>query len=149
MKVTIVNINYKGRALAGVEKLNFARWKPRMAVLKGGAGKPTVIVFENGSCRVMGCKEPIRTLDDLPVKIVLHRMQSVTLVIDLGRKVNLYNLAKSANVLFEPELFPSCRLCAFKPLCVNVFSSGKIVLTGLKTLDYTNIVKEIIKEINS
>lgn len=145
MKVKIVNINYKGRVIGGVENLKFYKYKPRMAVLKGN---PTVIVFENGSCRVMGCKEPIQSLDNLPVKIVLQRMQSATLVIDLGKNINLYKLAESSDTVFEPELFPSCRLGKFNPICVNVFCSGKIVVTGLKTLDYTKLVANILLEIN-
>jgi len=58
--------------------------------------------------------------------------------------INLQKLAEKTNCIYEPEIFPGLRLIVFNPLCVNIFHSGKLVITGLKTLDFYDNV-DIIK----
>jgi TATA-box binding protein (TBP) (component of TFIID and TFIIIB) len=50
--------------------------------------------------------------------------------------------------MFEPELFSALRYLKYNPLCVNIFSSGKIVMLGLKTLDYKHLVDDILIDIS-
>ena len=51
--------------------------------------------------------------------------------------------------MFEPELFPALRYIKYNPLCVNIFSSGKVVILGLKTLDFKSITSAIIDDIKT
>ena len=52
-------------------------------------------------------------------------------------------MVQKVSCTYEPELFPALRLTEFNPLCVNVFHMGKIVILGIKTLDYEHVVDTI------
>ena len=86
----------------------------------------------------MGLREPLRGTERFPLEIVNLHLQSATVVHSLTRgTINLLHLAYAlprSERLFEPELFPALRLLAFRPLCVNVFASGKVVILGLREL---------------
>ena len=157
----IRNINYRGfvdpKELIG---LQFSTWKPCQYIDRDGPY--TLIFFRNGKCRIMGCKKPIDT-KLIKYKIKNIQIQSVTVTIDLGTTVNLYQLSGKKllylnfynitleklrmNSLHEPELFPALRYTKYNPLCVNVFSSGKVVILGLKSLNFKCIVNPIINDI--
>ena len=49
---------------------------------------------------------------------------------------------------YEPELFPALRVTKYDPLCVNVFPSGKIVILGIKTMNYSHVVNNVLKYIS-
>ena len=85
-------------------------------------------------------------MDDLPLKIRIERILSRTLVINYGQPINLY---KFKNEWFEPEIFPALTIKKFKPLNVNVFASGKIVVTGVKSVDCDRLVNDIITYIQT
>jgi TATA-box binding protein (TBP) (component of TFIID and TFIIIB) len=36
-------------------------------------------------------------------------------------------------VQYEPELFPAVRLVCFNPVCVNLFSTAKVTMLGLRS----------------
>ena len=78
------------------------------------------------------------------------QIQSVTVSTDLGFNVNLYILSNKLkhDGMFEPELFPALRYNKYNPLCVNIFSSGKIIILGLKSLNFNLIVKTIMEDIH-
>ena len=45
---------------------------------------------------------------------------------------------------YEPELFPAVLIRKYKPLSVNVFSTGKIMICGVRDMDLVhNIMKEL------
>ena len=117
--------------------------------IHGGTAK--FMVFKSGKCRIMGLTNDIIP-DKLPFKIRDCKIQGVTLVFSLGRSLNLiklcHNLAKKSYI-FEPELFPAVRLLNFLPMCVNVFSSGKVMILGAKQLTNHNLISEIVKTINT
>ena len=145
----IRNINYKGFVDPKIIKdAKFSIWKPCQFVDK--SGPYTLIFFKTGKCRIMGCKSPINT-KLLEYPIVDIQVQSVTVSIDLGFIVNLTLLSKKLkqNCLFEPELFPALRYNKYNPLCVNIFNSGKIIILGLKSLNFNPIVNNIIKDIKN
>jgi TATA-box binding protein (TBP) (component of TFIID and TFIIIB) len=52
----------------------------------------------------------------------------------LGFSINLSNVAKSNNtlVIYEPELFPALRIRSFNPISVNVFSTGSVIICGIR-----------------
>jgi len=114
-------------------------------------GLITIIIFKTRQCRIMGCKKPLTSLSNLPYNIQLERIQSVTVTYNYGRNINLRNLSLMvvARTIFEPELFPALRLTQFNPLCVNVFASGKVVITGLKTLHTKKIIAEVYSVLSS
>lgn len=144
----IVNVNYAGRVVNknDLQHLQFRRKPPCMCVLKGKNCK--TIVFRSGKCRVMGNNVNLEK-DELPIPIVIERMQSATATIDLGRAIVLTNLYKAlqnrgVQVQFEPELFPALRVTQYRPLCVNVFGSGKCVITGVKDLSVLENVRSLL-----
>ena len=138
MNYKVVNTNYMGRVIEDINHLKF-RSHPTMAVIK--CTKGTLIVFKNKKFRLMGVKEPLSSLNDLPLKVQIDRIISKTIVADYGSVINLY---KFPNDYFEPEIFPAMTLKEYLPLCTNIFSSGKIVITGVKTSDSTRLIDNII-----
>ena len=146
----IVNINYRGY-VPNVDKVltleHLAKLQPpQMIKLKNEKG--TLVVFKSGKCRLMGCKEPITSTKNLfPFPIVLTKMQSATVSMDVGTSLNLYKIAKSMGsrkCIYEPELFPALRITKeLLPLCVNVFASGKVIILGIKHLNIVNVCKHV------
>ena len=150
----ICNINYVARALEPVNHLPFQQLTPYMYAFKGD--KCTLVVFRSGKCRVMGCKGPITTCDieSFPIKVLIKRIQSVTILFDMHRALQLTKLGNycyknSIAYMFEPELFPALRLYTFNPLCVNVFASGKSVILGVKHRRYRKLVTKVETLINN
>ena len=118
----------------------------------GDAGK--FLVFPSGKCRIMGLRRAITRMDLslLPFQVKNVELQSLTLVHDLKRSINLRNLAENLptqSYIYEPELFCALRLIKFGKLCVNVFSSGKVVILGVKTLNYDALIGQISNLINT
>ena len=138
----LANINYRGRVTECISGLPFNQWKPRQYVHK--CPDFTCILFPSGKCRIMGCRKPITTDSKLPFGIIIDRIQSITVTSQLDHSINLNKLAMATECCtYEPELFPALRLTSYRPLCVNVFSSGKIVILGIRTLDYEATINQI------
>ena len=141
------NINYKGMVSSeDMKKFSFPPFlePPRQKIIK--LSNLTLLIFPSGKCRLMGLCKPLTDISSLPVKVTDLKIQSITVVFDLGYELNLLRLSRQLSprtCMFEPELFPALRLTHFNPLCVNVFASGKIVVLGLKQLSYHNILKDI------
>jgi TATA-box binding protein (TBP) (component of TFIID and TFIIIB) len=98
----------------------------------------------------MGCKKPLEETT-LPMNIDSIRIQSITVTMNLEIPIHLLQLSIKlrGQCIFEPELFSALRLVKFNPLCVNIFSSGKVVILGLKSLDYQCIIKDVYENIIS
>ena len=137
----IVNINYAGHFLGDIEKLSFSRSSPQMHVLK--CKNFTIVLFRSKKCRIMGCRKPLANLNELPYPIKLHRIASATATFSIGRSIILHKLSAKVKCIYEPELFPALRLVDFNPMCVNIFGSGKVVITGLKILHHCDIIADI------
>ena len=132
------NINYKGFSPDPMN-FNFGT-RPCQSVLH--FPEYTIIFFPSGKCRIMGCKKPIDA-SSLPYNITNVTIQSITVTCDYGQPINLKDLAENAPSMYEPELFFAARLTDFNPLCVNVFHTGQIVITGLKDLDFSDFVTHV------
>lgn len=136
----IVNINYKGELAPGeLQKMNFQKKvkPPVQQVLKIPFGG-SMLVFPSGKFRLMGVKKPLTSYENLPLIPAIMTLQSCTITGNYGECIHLSNLANdltSRRCTYEPELFPAARLLEFNPLCVNVFSTGKIVILGVKEID--------------
>ena len=148
--MTTVNINYKGRVVEDISHLSLRTTPPTMCVLKCDDDLCKMIIFKSGKCRLMGCKRPLTSFDNLPLKVVIKSIQSVTVRFDLGLgPLNLNELAKRIKCQYEPELFPAAlRLIEFNPLCVNVFASGKVVILGLRNLKYKKVQEKILQALS-
>jgi TATA-box binding protein (TBP) (component of TFIID and TFIIIB) len=116
--------------------------KPHQLVVKDPKG--TLIFFQSGKFRVMGC------IDELEATFLVYKytkfinedefpsvtLQSYTATSNLGFKVILENMAASSNTFsYEPELFPALRIREFNPASVNVFTTGKVIICGLRDAD--------------
>jgi TATA-box binding protein (TBP) (component of TFIID and TFIIIB) len=140
MITSLVNINYKASVLHDqLKHLQFRRQPPIMAIVKISKFRCTIIVFKTGKCRVMGLKQEL-TQDNIdnefPLKMKLGSIQSCTFSIDFqAGPINLIKLNNSLKreSIYEGELFPALRLVHMSPLCVNIFQSGKCVITGARS----------------
>ena len=147
----IVNINYKGQLASGeLEKIQFQKKikPPVQKVLKTSFGG-CMLVFPSGKFRLMGVKNPLPSYDNLPLLPGTMTLQSATITGHYGERIHLRALANdltSRRCTYEPELFPAARLLDFNPLCVNVFSTGKIVILGVKDIEKRH---ELIAEVSA
>lgn len=126
-----------------IRKIDFAYKSvpPKQKVFKTPLG--TMLVFPSGKFRLMGVKEALTLTsaitNQLPYHVESLQLQSATYVDYFGQEISLQNLAHqltSQRAYYEPEIFPALRLLDYRPICVNVFASGKLVITGFKELDY-------------
>ena len=181
--MTIVNVNYRGRVLEGMEHFHFRAAPPQMATIgveadyNDGSSDPVLVigertklvVFRNGKCRLMGCRISSSSSSrstqiaririkgcSAPVKIQLLNVISATATFTLNggavmlKQLGDYCYAKKIKFVYEPELFPALRLSSYNPLCVNVFSSGRCVILGIRSLDaVTDIISSVSRFINS
>ena len=147
----IRNINYKGHVSHDdLVKFNFIKVKPpkQLIIPIDNVGKR--LLFPSGKCRLMGLKKPFSEDMQLPLKINNMEIQSITVTYNVGHRINLLKLAQLMSCserVYEPELFPALRMTKFNPICVNVFSTGKVVILGLKSLLYHSFLKLVDREL--
>jgi TATA-box binding protein (TBP) (component of TFIID and TFIIIB) len=108
----------------------------------------TMLVFNSGAFRMMGRDDSVKSdlhifdivslfSDDIPD---LH-LQTITVAHDFGRKINLQKLALVEGTILTAENFPAINLIKnFKPVHVNIFSTGKVTIIGIKDEDEIPIV---------
>jgi len=142
-----VNVNYRGKLKNPIDlkKINVPNSKyyliPHQVVIKDEKG--TLILFSSGKFRVMGCIDELdatflaykyieQLTDDYPDIVI----QSYTSVAKLGHSVDLNKLATCNDTLYEPEIFAAVRMSKYKPISVNVFHTGSVVVCGLKRPDH-------------
>jgi TATA-box binding protein (TBP) (component of TFIID and TFIIIB) len=130
--------------------------KPAQLVIKDEKG--TVIFFSNGKLRIMGCIDELEATflaykytmmidDDYNFQPVYS--QSMTVKVVVSNKINLQafvDVCSSSLIPFqyETELFPAVLIRTYKPISVNVFSSGKIIMCGVRDIQQ---VHDIIHEL--
>jgi len=149
----ISNINYRGQLADGeLQKIKFEmKLAPPYQKIYNFNSGGKMLIFPSGKCRLMGLQSPLEDFNVLPFAVKTLEIQSITLVLRLPTQVNLIKLAKGlvrGTFWYEPELFPALRLQNFNPLCVNVFSSGKVILMGVKDFDYGQLVQRVLDTIN-
>ena len=116
--------------------------KPNQLVVKDIKG--TILFFRSGKFRVM------RYIDELEATFLAYSyallisdkelpivtLQPYTSNSHLGFKVNLEKMVAASNiVVYEPELFPALRIRKYNPASVNVFTTGKVIVCGLRDAD--------------
>ena len=156
----VSNANYKGDIdeLIDLEELSrkipnsVLYMKPRQLIVKDPKG--TLVLFGSGKFRTMGCIDYFEA-SSLACKYLEKAvypflsfpfidLQSYTLKCQLGFHVNLEKMASSVPCVYEPELFPALRLKQYKPVCVNVFTTGKVVICGLKDLQQVHDIMKYL-----
>ena len=151
--MSIVNINYHAKLIKQLPPHYFQNKRPPQQVILPCAHNGRLVIFKSGKCRIMGCKSPLTDVTSLPLPLVVTRIQSITVKLELGKTINLRELANtlgSHNCTYEPEIFPALRLTKdFLPLCVNVFASGKIIILGIKTLDIQPYCHKVTTYLNN
>ena len=122
------------------------------AVLRLQNPKITVLVFSSGKVVITGIKSHddfVRGLDNLLQKmkeagVICHDTPEVAVTnmvcsYDIGKYINLNKVVITLNlekIEYEPEQFPGLVYRISDPKVVALlFSSGKIILTGAKTME--------------
>jgi TATA-box binding protein (TBP) (component of TFIID and TFIIIB) len=118
--------------------------QPQMAVIK--SKKLKLLIFKSGKFRVMGPQTTAGAACRLARKFFYRftplEWQTSTVVLDLKRRINLtklyeYERARTNDfIYYEPELFPALTLNRFGSCHVNVFATGKVVITGIKRTNF-------------
>ena len=128
--------------------------KPKQIVIK--LSTFSILIFTTGQCRVMGrvsLTQAQTAISDLHliyhsvVEPVVQVSQTVVFQLDsMHLPINLYKFAheysNDSNIQFEPELFPSLSLHYWKPLHINVFSTGKVTVLGFNASASINTIRE-------
>ena len=73
--------------------------------------------------------------------------QSFTSVAKLGHGVNLNKLAERNDTCYQPEIFAAVCMTNYKPLSVNVFHTGSVVVCGLRDPEYIFVILNELKTI--
>jgi TATA-box binding protein (TBP) (component of TFIID and TFIIIB) len=158
----VSNANYKGDIdeLIDLEELSrkipnsVLHKRPRQLIVKDAKG--TLVLFASGKFRTMGCIDcfeasslACKYLDKAMYPFISFPfidLQSYTLNCQLGFYINLEKMASSGvPCVYEPELFPALRLKQYKPVCVNVFTTGKVVICGLKDLQQVHDIIDYLR----
>lgn len=149
--------------------------RPTQLKVKLPTNKITCLLFGRGGLRIMGkgvadaSQQKIdAVLRDIlsPVASCLSseilasisssslELQTLTVVTKLPSSINLYRFIKvcecqSGNKLkptYDFELFSAVRLENFRPVSVNVFSSGKIIMCGIKNMECADCIYKSIMD---
>jgi TATA-box binding protein (TBP) (component of TFIID and TFIIIB) len=114
----------------------------------------SMLIFKSGKFRIMGDGDPIMALINV-VSITSQfsniipeiELQTRTGVYGYNCQINLYLLAQLTDSLLDLENFPAVQMTKFKPVHVNIFSSGCVVMCGLKDIDNGNFIKSYLDSI--
>jgi TATA-box binding protein (TBP) (component of TFIID and TFIIIB) len=66
---------------------------------------------------------------------------------NFDKSIDLYKLSSLIKSNLELELFPVLTITKYKPVSVNVFATGSIILCGIKHVDFCNNILNEIKEV--
>lgn len=162
--VNVINANFRSShdkpidlknvhlLLPNISKLHI---KPSQLVIKDEKG--TIVFFSNGKMRIMGCIDELDATflaykytmmldDDCNFQPVYSQSMSIRVVYNV--RINLNKFARESTTLplqYEPELFPAVLLKKYKPISVNVFSSGKIIMCGVRDIQQVDDIMQDLK----
>ena len=133
----------------------------RVAYLKTPSMNGKVTIFPSGKLISVGTKSPIHAQQDLEKTVktlvsegsitpskVEGELRNIVAVQTIGTTVDLEEMSLVVDCIYEPEQFPGLILRLNKPkVTYLVFLSGKIVITGSKSLEDLNKAASKVKEI--
>src|SRR5271156_2452806 len=153
--VDIVNVNYRTNTGKMIDLQNAhslltkSKLHTKLTQLVVKSEQGTVLIFRTGRIRIMGCNNELDAiflaytyllaLDetcDLPP--IYTQSMTVKVAFNNVTVINLTKFARECTSLplqYEPELFPTVLLKKYKPISVNVFSTGKIMICGVRDRD--------------
>ena len=163
MNGLITNVNYRGSLEKTVNlyemKLLFHNSKlclhPFQLIIKDEMC--TLLFFTSGKYRVMGCKSDdvweasimvykyTKTIDKDYFPILT--LQSITMKAKFDKNVDLHKMSSLIKSQLELELFPVLTITKYKPVSVNVFATGAIIICGLKNLEFSNFILNELQQL--
>ena len=160
MKYEIINRVFKGRLNRHINLQHLHSMVPNSTLQQTNPmqlicrdGEATILIFSKGGIRVMGKIDQFAAYAKLE-KITQHispsiptlAIQTMSAVGQLDSQVNIKHFHNHIPCTFEFELFSALRVKKYDPMCVNVFSTGKVVIHGF--IDET-IVHTIMTDLNA
>src|SRR6266566_2723795 len=115
--------------------------QPEQAIIRLKNGN-TLLIFKSGAFRIMGKNDDLCNYltineifsffsDDLPEITT----QTMTATYTIGKRLSLTKMAEEPFTNFTAECFPAIHLYKFKPIHINIFSTGRVICCGIKNLD--------------
>lgn len=133
-----LNVEYKPQRFSA---LIMRIHEPRSTALMFTSGKVVVAGTINQPESKKACKRFVKILNKLGFKAFLtkFKIQNIVCTYNFGKQLSLEQiyLNSETSCCFEPELFPGL-IFKIKKATFLIFSSGKVVITGLK--DYNEVV---------
>lgn len=129
---------------ANLPNSKFHKHRPCMVVLKEDGA--TIMIFASGKFRIMGMIDEVDSafkvcsvFSKLGYGFPSIKIQTMTVTFRI-KSVNLFDLAKLIESQLELEIFPALMIKKYKPISVNVFASGAVVICGVRDLDIVNVI---------
>ena len=166
MELTIVNSVWRGSLdmhvdlhafesriedamLGEIKSVKHQQKQPEQLVIKFNDGS-TMLMFKTGKFRIMGKVDELSAhCNVLLVTSLLHaypevQLQTMTVVYAYPYRILLDKLSLLIKCHYDLENFPAVQITKYKPIHVNVFASGKVIICGIKDLhDAKNIETEL------
>ena len=127
--------------------------EPRMASLIFSSGKVVLTGIRNEQALETGLDKVLNSLKDAGVKLLKEPQVAVTNIVcsyAIGQFINLNRIVARLSleaIEYEPEQFPGLVYRIKDPKIVALlFSSGKIILTGGKSLDDVRKGLEVLED---
>ena len=152
MMVVICNIVLVGK-LTGLTHSMIPARNTRFNGAKIKLPNSTCLLFQNGAVTIVGVKSLLEAAK-IPNYLLclfpnthlieqengeLLRICNIVASADFGSRVSLTDLYESEKphslITFTPETFPGLKITLRKALVAIVFHSGKIIITGAKTME--------------
>ena len=132
----------------------------RVAYFKTRGVQGRVSLFDSGKMISIGTNNIERAFSELKLalKFLVNRkfikninihpkIRNIVILADFGRTISIEELSEKANTIYEPEQFPGLILRVIEPhkATVLVFSSGKVVIAGLKEVAQISAVVQVLE----
>ena len=127
--------------------------QPEQLIIKLINGN-TLLLFKSGCFRVMGKNDDLD--NHLNIYMILAQisdvvpditLQTMTASYNYNRKILLNKMAQEENVSYTAEFFPAIHIKNFKPIHINVFSSGHVTVCGVKDESVLPIIKSYLDSV--
>ena len=146
--VDLVGLRGMVEALHNVSSAKHQTKQPEQLIIRFVDGS-TMLIFKSGKFRIMGgkiddldCHFNIFSISTLYKEIPNIVLQTMTATYAYPYKINLGELANNIESSYSAEIFPAVHVLKYKPISVNVFASGKVVICGLKDFSTAQRIEE-------
>src|SRR3981189_836257 len=146
--VDLVGLGGMASTLHNVSSAQQQTKQPEQLIIRFLDGS-TMLIFKSGKFRIMGGKIDdldshfnIFSISTLYNEIPNIVLQTMTAAYAYPYKINLGELANNIESSYSAEIFPAVHIRKYKPISVNVFASGKVVICGLKDFSTAQRIEE-------